>query len=261
MNTLIVTAHPDPRSANAAFAHRAREHFAADGEVRTSDLYAMDFDPRESPVHFGHAAPSARFFAQAAQRRAYEAERLPPQIADEIAKLHWTDLLVLQFPLWWFGMPAILKGWMDRVFVYGGLYSSRRRFETGALAGKRALLSVTTGSSALACSPQGREGDTRLVLWPAMYSLHYVGFDVLEPLLVHDVHAQGGHGAALAAKLAAFGDELTGLPQRTPVRFNVAADWDGEGRLRPDAPVHSPFIRQPERGGGAATSVLAVRCE
>ncbi|WP_251274077.1 NAD(P)H-dependent oxidoreductase, partial [Enterobacter hormaechei] len=89
----------------------------------------------------------------------------------------------------WFAAPAILKGWLDRVLVYGPMYNSRLRHEHGAMRGKRALLSVTTGSSARACAVDGREGDTRLLLWPLMYSLRYVGFDVMEPHVVHGVRS------------------------------------------------------------------------
>ncbi|WP_304503179.1 NAD(P)H-dependent oxidoreductase [Alicyclobacillus sp. SO9] len=60
------------------------------------------------------------------------------------------DALILQFPLWWFGMPAILKGWIDRVFAYGLAYGyrgegNRYRYGDGGLSGKRAILSVTVG--------------------------------------------------------------------------------------------------------------------
>ena len=47
--------------------------------------------------------------------------------------------------------------------------------------GKRALLTVTAGASAQACAPDGRDGDMRLMLWPIMHALHYIGFSVLEP--------------------------------------------------------------------------------
>lgn len=103
------------------------------------------------------------------------------RIRRHIELLRWADTLVLQFPFWWFGAPAILKGWMDRVFVYGGVYDSRHRHENGVMRGKRALLTVTAGASAQACAPDGRDGDMRLMLWPIMHALHYIGFSVLEP--------------------------------------------------------------------------------
>ena len=58
------------------------------------------------------------------------------------------DLLILQFPLWWFGPPAILKGWFERVFTRGFGYMPGRKYDTGLMRGKRAMVSVTTGTSA-----------------------------------------------------------------------------------------------------------------
>jgi NAD(P)H dehydrogenase (quinone) len=174
---------------------------------------------------------------------------LPPDVRKELDDLLWADLVVLQFPLWWFGMPAILKGWMDRVFVYGRLYSSRRRLHSGVCVGKRASLSVTAGASRDACAPDGQEGDTRLILWPIHYALRYVGFTVLEPLIVTDVrggragpdaHRQKVH---LEDRLRVHRTAFENIDARPAIAFNRAEDWDEHGKLRPDAPVHSPFIR------------------
>src|SRR6056297_3040885 len=53
--------------------------------------------------------------------------------------------VILQFPLWWHGPPAILKGWFDRTFPSGGVYTSRMRYDDGFFKGKQAVLSVTAG--------------------------------------------------------------------------------------------------------------------
>ena len=58
------------------------------------------------------------------------------------------ELMLWQFPLWWFGLPAVFKGWVDRVFAMGRTYGGDRRFETGVFRDKQALLSVTTGGPA-----------------------------------------------------------------------------------------------------------------
>lgn len=92
---------------------------------------------------------------------------------------------------------------MDRVFVYGGIYDSRHRHENGVMRGKRALLTVTAGASAQACAPDGRDGDMRLMLWPIMHALHYIGFSVLEPFLVYGVRG-GLTDEALQAQNAAL---------------------------------------------------------
>src|SRR3546814_4781852 len=95
-------------------------------------------------THFNPALDSERAFSNGRQSR---------DIALEQEKLLWADALILQFPLWWFSMPAILKGWVERVYAYGfaygvGEHSDTRwgdRYGEGAMAGKRAMLIVTAG--------------------------------------------------------------------------------------------------------------------
>jgi len=168
--------------------------------------------------------------------------------------LRVADLVILQFPLWWFAAPAILKGWLDRVLIYGPMYNSRQRHEHGVMQGKRALLSVTTGSSARACAVDGREGDTRLLLWPLMYSLRYVGFEVMEPCVVHGVRSGlaaervQAHDEALVAATLSYRERLTHWRQWPIVPFNDSDDFEDGVVLRADAIAHSPFIRHRDAG-------------
>jgi len=85
------------------------------------------------------------------------------------------DLLIPQYPMWWHLAPAMLRGWIDRVSVHGAVYSRAKRFEAGRLLGKRAMLSVTVGTSAETYAHDGRSGDIDLLLWPVGFSLAYVG--------------------------------------------------------------------------------------
>jgi NAD(P)H dehydrogenase (quinone) len=250
MKCLIVLAHPEPLSYNAALAKATESVLRAQGhEVRLSDLYAQSFESDEHARHFSVRADQSRFDAQTEQRFSSNRNALPLDVQSAVDDLLWADLLVLQFPLWWFGLPAILKGWMDRVFLYGKLYSSQRRFHAGVCAGKRAMLSVTAGSSREACSPDGQEGDTRLILWPVHYSLHYIGFTVLEPEIITGV--RGGRSSAdaelqrtqLDRRLLDHRSVIERIDDRPVIPFNKATDWDERGKLRPDAPVYSPFIR------------------
>ena len=254
MKTLIILAHPDPDSFNGRLAKLASTTMERlGGEVIVSDLYGEGFDPRESPEHFASRATSTRFDAQAEQRHAFEAGRLPVDVAREMERVLWADTVIFQFPLWWFGPPAILKGWLDRVLVYGGMYSSAMRHGTGRCQGKRALLGITTGSSAAACSFNGIEGETRLVVWPFIYALSYVGFAVLEPFILHDIHRPAGKQAddiggpepsRYAGMEESYVSLLEGLNDAQTISFNMAKDWDETGRLKPGAPAFSPFIRQ-----------------
>ncbi len=259
MKGLIVLAHPEGKSYNAALARTTQGVLQSKGyEVRLSDLYGQGFAADEHGRHFSRRADPSRFDAQTEQRFSADLNTLPLEVQKELDDLLWADLVVLQFPLWWFGMPAILKGWMDRVFVYGKLYSSRRRLHSGVCAGKRAILSVTAGASGDACAPDGQEGDTRLILWPIHYALHYVGFTVLEPAIVTDVRSgRTGSDAErqkihLQDRVRAHRATFENLDARPVIAFNQAEDWDERGKLRPDAPVHSPFIRH-ERWDGHHT--------
>ena len=145
MNVLIVHAHPEPTSFNAALTGVAVEALRHAGhEVTISDLYAEDFDPRVLSA----------------------------------------DLLILQFPLWWGAPPAIVKGWFDRVLAYGVAYVDGRRFTSGVFKGRRALLSVTTGGPQQRFRPEDVYGDIEQVLWPVRrLVLEYMGYEVERPFV------------------------------------------------------------------------------
>lgn len=77
-------------------------------------------------------------------------------------------------------MPAILKGWVDRVFSRGFAYSAGRKYESGHFKGKRAMLCVTTGTASTLYEPHGIDGDLQHILWPIHNGiLGYTGFTVL----------------------------------------------------------------------------------
>mgnify|MGYP003396865156 CR=1 FL=1 len=116
MNIYIVCAHPEPASFNNSLVTAATVSFENLGhKVKVTDLYAHDFDPCEHARHFHPRKNSHRFDVQAEQRFGYENDALPAQVESQLAAIHWADLVIVQFPLWWFGAPAMLKGWMDRV--------------------------------------------------------------------------------------------------------------------------------------------------
>ncbi|MBJ3763115.1 NAD(P)H-dependent oxidoreductase [Maribius pontilimi] len=142
----------------------------------------------------------------------------------------------LQFPLWWHGPPAILKGWMDRVFVSGGLYTSRMRYGTGYFRGRRAIVSVTTGAPRAAFGPGCRGGDFDTMLCPLNYSMHYMGFWVLPPFVSYGVQGygnshedQGRVDERLRGNLAAWTSHLSGLEKVAPLSFPDWSDWNPDG--------------------------------
>jgi NAD(P)H dehydrogenase (quinone) len=251
MHAHFVLAHPEPHSFNAHLARSGMGALEADGwTTGLSDLHAMDFDPCERGTHFSPPLNAERFDAQAEQRHASENGTLPAVVTEELAKLDRADLLVLQYPMWWHLPPAMLKGWFDRVFAYGEGYTSTKRFEDGRFRGKRAMLSLTVGTSPETYAHDGRSGDISLMLWPVNFTLAYVGYTVLEPFVAYGVEAglRYSDPAVIAARLervvADFRMTLGDLDRRPVVPFNRKSEWGADGRIVPDAPVHSPFIRR-----------------
>jgi len=254
MHAHFVLAHPEPRSFNAYLVRSGAAALEAEGwTVSVSDLYAMGFDPCERPEHFADRGDPARFDAQSEQRHASEIGALPKAVTDELSLLDRADLLVLQYPMWWHLPPAMMKGWFDRVFAYGDGYTSKKRWENGRFVGKRALLSVTVGTSRETYAFDGRSGDINLMLWPVNFSLAYVGYEVLTPFVSYGVEAGLRYSdpeaieARLRGGVAEFAAELPRTDSRATLPFNRMAEWGADGRIVPGAPVHSAFIRRKAR--------------
>src|ERR1700755_2836275 len=191
MKVLLVFAHPEPRSLNGALCDVAVRELKAQGhEVRVSDLYADGLKSEVDRADFPTLAPDARLKPATASRDGYAAKALTADVRAEQEKLLWADVLILQFPLWWFSMPAILKGWVERVFAYGfaygvGEHSDKRwgdRYGEGIFAGKRAMLIVTAGGWESHYAQRGINGPIEDILFPIQHGmLYYPGFDVLPP--------------------------------------------------------------------------------
>lgn len=198
MKVLFVFAHPEQRSLNGALRETAIKELEAQGhEVRVSDLYADRWKSEVDRADFPSMAPDARLEVAAASGEAFAAGALTEDVRAEQEKLRWADAVILQFPLWWFTMPAILKGWVDRVYAYGfaygvGEHSEKRwgdRYGEGVFVGKRAMLIVTTGGWEEHYSARGINGPIDDLLFPIHHGiLFYPGFDVLPPFVVYKVH-------------------------------------------------------------------------
>jgi NAD(P)H dehydrogenase (quinone) len=195
MKVLLVFAHPEQRSLNAALRDVAVAELRELGhEVEISDLYALGWKASVDREDFPALSDNARLKVAAASQTHYKAGQLTSDVQAEQQKLLRADGLILQFPLWWFSMPAILKGWVDRVFSYGfgygiGEHSDRKwgdRYGEGTFAGKRAMLIVTAGGWAPHYSPRGINGPIDDLLFPIQHGiLHYAGFDVLPPYVAY----------------------------------------------------------------------------
>jgi len=253
MKAHVVLAHPEPRSFNAHLAELARGTLETRGwEVSLSDHYAMGFDPCERPEHYGERRDPERFDVQGEQRHASDRGTIPEAIRRELARVDRAELVILQYPMWWHLPPAMLKGWFDRLLVYGEVYTSTQRFEKGRFTGAKAMLSVTVGTSAETYAYDGRSADIDLLLWPVNFTLTYVGFQVLRPHVAYGVEAglryfdPGVVDARLKRIGAAYAARLHDIEQEAPVPFNRMSGWGEDGRIKPSAPVYSPFVRHRE---------------
>lgn len=244
MNILIVYAHPEPKSFNGAMKDLALETLTRAGhEVVVSDLYAMGFNPVAGPGDISGERNDPEFFSlPREQTAAYEAGVLSSDIAAEIEKVRRADFVLFQFPIWWFGMPAILKGWADRVFARGFAYLPGRKYDTGMFKGKLAMVAATTGTSADTYAPDGIDGDILTLLWPVHNGLlRYSGFDVLPPFVAYMPGRVGDDGRQ--AYLEAYGKRLAEIDDTPRLFFHPAEDYGKNERLKPGVLARSGVQR------------------
>lgn len=212
---LIVHAHPEPHSfSTAQMVAAARTLRDAGYRVDVLDLYADAWNPTLAREQF--APVEGHFKPQAEQMRAVERGTLDAGVQPHLERLLAADLLVLSFPLWWFSLPAILKGWIDRVFVMGALFGGRfGLFGDAALAGKRAVLLFTTGGPSASFQPGGAFGPMDDFLFHIHRGmLEFVGYRVLEPIITYGpAHmTDGDRTAALEAVRASVARVAAGDP-------------------------------------------------
>lgn len=241
MKLLWVLAHPDPRSLNGRLRDDGVATLRQEGhEVVESDLYAMGWNPVVGHDDFGLDG-TVRLDVLEESERAFRAGTLSEDIRREQGKLCWADTLVLQFPLWWFGPPAILKGWFDRLLVQGfaqGVLDPctgrARRYGDGGLAGRRALVVTTVGANAATTGPRGIHGDLSEVLFPLLHgTLWYTGMSVLPPVVVTGAVRLTDEEVAEAR--ATLRRRLRELPSTEPIRYRSqdGGDYDRHLVLRP----------------------------
>lgn len=243
MRVLWVYAHPDARSLNGAIRDDGQAVLRRTGhEVLESDLYAMGFNPVVDHADFTHD-PDQRLDVLTESERALRNDTLAADIRAEHDKLRWADTLVVQFPLWWFGPPAILKGWFDRLFVQGFAQGipdratgRARRYGDGGLAGRRAMVITTVGANAASTGPRGIHGDITEVLFPVLHgTLWYTGMAVLPPLVVNGAVALAEDDYPDVRRRLT--DRLITLPNTEPIayRYQNGGDYDNHLLLlRPD---------------------------
>jgi NAD(P)H dehydrogenase (quinone) len=205
---------------------------SAGHEVVLSDLYRMGFDPVSDRRNFTTTHDPEVYRQQAEEAHAVHHDGLAPDIRAEIDKLFWCDTLILQFPLWWFGLPAILKGWVDRVFVSGGkVYGGGKWYDRGVFAGKLAMCSLTIGGPPPIYSQNGLNGPIGSILFPINHGiLYFTGFTVVEPFLVHAPVRISAEERT--AHLVRYRERVLALQTAPTIRYPKLADYDEKFVLR-----------------------------
>ncbi len=235
-----VLAHPRSSSLNARLFRDGAAELAKTHTVATSDLYADGFRPvltdPELDVTLGRAfgAPGG----------AYGTVAIPDDVIEEQRKLAAAELLVLQFPLWWYGPPAILKGWIDRVLTNGFAYGDMdpelgvpRRYGDGGLSGRRALIVVTVGEDERSIGERGISGDLDSLLFPLTHgALWYVGIETLDLHVVHD--ADGLDAAGVEHEAERLRARIAGLGAEQPRRYRALRDGDYQGTRALRSDIH-----------------------
>ena len=226
MRVLIVYAHPEPQSFNSSCLSVSLDVFRNAGhEVIVSDLYAQRFNPVAGPDDVVSRKNDKFFSLGEEQMHASTHALFAPELSQEIGRLLRSDLLILQFPMWWFGMPAILKGWIDRVFAFGSAYDFGQTWEEGVFTGRKAMLSVSTSAPAAAFAPDGRNGDIERILWPIHAGiLGIVGYTVLPPFVAHGIPFVGDD--AMHAELDRYHEMLENIETAEPLYFHKTGDFE-----------------------------------
>jgi NAD(P)H dehydrogenase (quinone) len=192
MNVLIISAHDDTKSFVAALHNTALGVFdRTTNSVMVSDLYAQGFNPVASNIDFKTNSNTHANYMFEQQRTVNTGGGFSPDIKAEMDKIKKADLIVIHFPLWWGGPPAILKGWFDRVLAMGFAWNSNNRYSKGLLRGKKVLLTVSVGDPDSYYSSEGMHKATVAQhLYGLTHStLAFCGLDVMKPFIISNVTA------------------------------------------------------------------------
>lgn len=206
MRVLIVLSHPN----SGSFSHAVAEAFAAGAteaghDVEVADLSAEGFDPRwsEADVAMDQGGP------------------VPADVLAEQARLERADALCLVFPLYWYGMPALLKGWIDRVFTYGWAYDQVGDPSKSLLPARPCVLLVPAGAN-----PEAWEAEGTRVAMERIWidgTLRYFGFPTPK------LHFLGGADGSPARREAHLRFAFQAGRDLRPLGLPLGLDDSGSG--------------------------------
>ncbi len=166
MNHLVIFCHPSPASFNRAVADSVEAVSGALGhDTCCRDLYEISFNPVLSKAELDDATVM-----------------IPPDVRQEQEFITWADMLTFVYPVWWAGMPGMLKGYIDRVFCLEFAYMYHDGAIRGLLGGKKVMIFNTTALPSPVYTSQGMHEamvlttDTGIFEMCGMEVLHHAFF-------------------------------------------------------------------------------------
>jgi NAD(P)H dehydrogenase (quinone) len=187
MTILSVYAHHEASSLTSSLKNITISVLSHQGHtVIESDLYGSGFAPKAEKYDF--TTTGGKHFNYMLEQKHAQQENMgfAPDIVAELEKLAQADVVIFHAPLWWFSVPAVLKGWFDRVLAMGVAWDGGKIYENGLLRGKKAMLCVVAGGPEEYFRVDGKHKATmQQILHPIHHgTLAFCGFDVLEPFIV-----------------------------------------------------------------------------
>ena len=187
MNILLVYAHHEPGSLTGSLKNTALSILSGQGHnIMETDLYASGFSPKAEKYDFSSLS-GHHFNYMLEQRHAVSQDfAFAPDIKAEIERLNKAELVIFHTPIWWLSVPAVLKGWFDRVLAMGVAWDGGRIYEKGLLRGKSAFICAVAGGPKDFYRPDGKHKATiEQILHPIHHgTLAFCGFDIMEPFVV-----------------------------------------------------------------------------
>ncbi|PWN70304.1 NAD(P)H dehydrogenase [Chryseobacterium phosphatilyticum] len=196
MKHLIIYVHPNENSLNNNLLQHVTEILKTENhEVRIRDLYALNFDPILSMQDM----------------QGWHAGQVSDDVKTEQEHISWAEQITFIYPIWWTGLPAVMKGYIDRVFSYGFAYRYDLGIQKGLLKGKKAVIINTHGKSHEEYQQSGM--DKALSLTSDLGIFTYSGLEIIRHFFFDKADK------ASSENMAQWKEQITNTYQ--PVTLNV----------------------------------------
>lgn len=161
MKHLIIYAHPNKDSLNHSIKEKVSEQLNKNNhQVEVRDLYKLEFNP----------------IVTMDDMNGWYTGKVSSDVAKEQQYILWADVITFIYPIWWAGLPAMMKGYIDRVFSYGFAFKYTEGVQQGLLNGKKAVIINTQGKSLEEYEAIGM--DKALKVTSDKCTFEYCGFSV-----------------------------------------------------------------------------------